>query len=108
MRVCALAFLLTQTRSDGGSSESEHADVTVSPVRRPGSAPTVTSATAPAHWRIACLKLCGSIAMLRSPVLDNISSTANCRGCETQYPHPRAWFRRPSLDHRQGASGAAF
>src|SRR6188472_674704 len=79
MRACGLAFLLTQTRSDGGSSESEHADVTVSPLRRPGSAPTVTSATAPAHWRIACLKLSGSIAMLRAPVLNYISSTAKGR-----------------------------
>ena len=53
IRACALALRLTQTIRDGGLSDSEQADVTVSPVRLPCSAPTVTSATAPAHWRIA-------------------------------------------------------
>jgi hypothetical protein len=63
LRVWALAFRLMQTSKDGGLSDSEQADVTVKPVRSLGLVPTVTSATAPAHWRMACLKIVASIFM---------------------------------------------
>src|SRR5213080_1954468 len=95
MRAYALALRLTQTISEAGLSESEQAEVTVSPVRVPCSAPTVTSATAPAHWRIACLKSFASMLTPEPPKMKRVRHGRAAPACGQA-----AFFAEPRCNSR--------
>lgn len=90
------ARIVLELARRGGLSDSEQAEVTVSPVRFSCSAPTVTSATPPAHWRMACLKSLASSITPKSP---------NEGGCGTFAPHP--YQVKPPSAWSRDAAGAA-